>query len=56
MQIEVTFVDGAVSFLSGEYCGAKIYIVGSIALVEVVGVMAAPPDVVRVVYLPLVID
>ena len=55
VEIEVTFVDGAVSFVSGEYCGAKIYIVGSIALVEVVGVMAAPPDVVRVVYLPLVV-
>lgn len=55
VEIEVTFVDGAVQFLSGEYCGAKIYIVGSIALVEVVGVMAAPPDVVRVVYLPLVV-
>ena len=34
VQIEVTFVDGAVSFVSGEYCGAKIYVVGSIALIS----------------------
>ena len=54
VEIEVTFVDGAVSFVSGEYCGAKIYVVGSIALIEVVGVMVAPPDVVHVVYLPMV--
>ena len=54
VQIEVTFVDGAVQLLSGEYCGAKIYVVGSIALIEVVGVMVAPPDVVHVVYLPMV--
>lgn len=55
VQIEVTFEDGAVQYLSGEYCGAKIYIVGSIALIEVVGAVAAPPDVVNLVYLPMVV-
>ncbi len=54
ISIEVTFVDGAVQLLTSDsYCQAKIYIVGSIELIEVVSV-AGGPDVLTFVYLPLV--
>ncbi len=52
--IEVTFVDGAVQLLSGEYCSSKIYIVGSIALAQIVQVTEYPEPVRSLVYLPIV--
>ena len=54
ISIAVTFIDGAVQLLtSNSYCQAKIYIVGSIELIEVVSV-AGGPDVLTFVYLPMV--
>ena len=52
--IEVTFVDGAVQLLSGEYCRSKIYIVGSIVLAQIVQVTEYPEPIHSFVYLPIV--
>ena len=52
--IEITFADGAVSLrTSDDYCGAKILLEGAISAVDVVAV-AAGPQVVKSVYLPMV--
>lgn len=52
ISIEVQFVGGGVEFLSGEFCGAKIYIVGWIQLAHIVAV-ASGPDLPHSVYLPI---
>lgn len=52
--IEITFADGAVALrTSDDYCGAKILLEGAISAVDVVAV-AAGPQVVKSVYLPMV--
>jgi len=53
--IEVTFADGAVQMLTGQYCGSKIYIstnVGTIALARIVGVASSPPSTSYRLWLP----
>ena len=52
--INVEFVGGGVQLLSGEFCGGKIFIEGSIELIDVVASVAVPPSVSSVVYLPMV--
>lgn len=52
--IEITFTDNAVQLLSGEYCGTKIYIVGSIVLVQIVQITEYPEPIRSLVYLPIV--
>lgn len=54
VSIEVRFVGGTVQLLTSDsYCQAKIYIVGSIELIEIVAV-AGGPDAVMFVYLPMI--
>lgn len=54
--IKVTFVSRTVDYLTSQYCGVTIYIVGDVELAEVFGVMAAPPEPVEIhrVWLPVV--
>lgn len=52
ISIEVQFVDGAVVLLTGEYCGAKIYVVGWVQLARIVAVSSAPDAVPYRLYLP----
>lgn len=52
ISIEVRFIGGGVSLLTGEYCGAKIYIVGWIQLARIVAV-ASGPTVPHIVYMPM---
>jgi len=52
ISIEVQFVDGAVVLLTGEYCGAKIYVVGWVQLARIVAVSSAPDAVSYRLYLP----
>lgn len=46
--IEITFLDGAKQLRTERYCNVKFYIVGSISLVQIIGVSSALDTVYRV--------
>ena len=43
--IEITWPDGAVEFMSGEYCNSKLYVVGIVKSAAVAWVSAYPQSV-----------
>ena len=53
VELKVTFVDETTEIRRGTYCGVKLYIIGSVKSVELVG-LVAEVETVESVYLPVI--
>ena len=53
VELKVTFVDETTETRRGTYCGVKLYIIGSVKSVELVG-LVAEVETVESVYLPVI--
>lgn len=53
ISIEAHFTSGGVTFLTEQYCGTKIFIEGYVDIARIVAVMAEPPSVVYLVFMPI---
>ena len=51
--LKVTFADETTETRRGTYCGVKLYIIGSVKSVELVG-LSSSPNTIKFIYLPVV--